>query len=105
MCTVWCKKNPIGVFKRKCHLLVTCTFHEPTEKDFGGWGFVHPHRPVPCAGAVKYWFESQTKLKCILWPHAAEDLLPMKNVWCDLLYELNMRILSDIPMDCLWTQI
>ena len=75
------------------------------EKDFDGWKFVHPNKPVPSAGAVKYWFESQSKIRCIPWPQGAEHLLPMQNVWRDLVYELNKLINSDISIDCLWSSI
>lgn len=78
---------------------------EPVEGDFLGWRFAHPHRPVTSSMAVKYWFESQSKIRCMPWPHAAQELMPMKKVWLKLEEELNYQIFRGNPIVNLWTRI
>ena len=78
---------------------------EPIEGEFLGWRFAHPHEPITSSMAVQYWFQSQSKIQCIPWPHSAEELFPMKKVWLKLEEELNYQIFSGITVVDLWTHI
>lgn len=79
---------------------------EPVEGEFLGWRFAQPHRSVSCSSAVKYWFESQSKIRCIPWPSAAEQFLPMKKVWLKAEEELNYRVLDGVNLvEDLWSHV
>ncbi|EFX66249.1 hypothetical protein DAPPUDRAFT_116578 [Daphnia pulex] len=75
-------------------------------REFLGWRFAQPHRPVCCSSAVKYWFESQLKIRCIPWPSAAEQFLPMKKVWLKVEEELNYRVFDGVNLvEDLWSHV
>lgn len=71
---------------------------EPREK---GWRFAQLEKRDSC-GAVRIWFDSQTSLKRIPWPAAAQYIFPMKKLWKSLIDECNFSVLCGGNISNLW---
>ena len=57
------------------------------------------HRPFTSLMAVQHWFQSQSKIRCMTWPHAAEQLFFFFILFCyKLLRLLREELLTIIIM-------
>ena len=53
--------------------------------------FVHDYNSVNRSRFVKQWFDNQSLLNPLPWPHSSSDLNPMTEIWRTFLQECNAR--------------